>query len=412
MKYFKNTELAKLYNVSEKSIRNWIDAAQAGKLDLQLHEENGKEYIANLSKNILLVEQLVEKGKKYKNSRAYKVVTPTKHFYELYSPKEIFDIISSLDIYREIPLQYSYFDGGADYWNKYANRLSTETAPNMLTSILKLLNLNRPYLDNILYRYKRVNVIDIGAGNGLPVKELLEHLLERDMLGRYIALDISGDMLKIAKQNMQTWFGDKVTFEGYQRDINYDRFADILSIESIKKDAPDTINVALLVGGTLENLRSPEGALKVIHDSLGKNDLLIEGRKLDTESSRRYFDFNHEPGKTSLANNHRLILDMLNIDESFYDIEMGYNEDLKSRYINTRLKIALTIKFEFEGGERLVELNKDDTILLWRYWHKNPLDIIKRLDLASFNLLQASSTDNQEYFVTVSRIKSESESEK
>jgi len=97
----------------------------------------------------------------------------------------------------------------------------------------------------------------------------------------------------------------------------------------------------------------------------------------------------------------------LNIDESYYDIEMGYNETLRARYIRTRLKIALTIKFDFDGGERLVDLNKDDTILLWRYWHKTPLDIINRLEQTDFDMIHASATDNLEYFLTISRIKSE-----
>ena len=65
MKYFKNTELAKLYNVSEKSVRNWIEATKKGKLQLQLYEGGSKAYIANTTKNTLMLEDLVEKGKKY-----------------------------------------------------------------------------------------------------------------------------------------------------------------------------------------------------------------------------------------------------------------------------------------------------------------------------------------------------------
>jgi uncharacterized SAM-dependent methyltransferase len=407
MKYFKNTELAKLYNVSEKSVRNWIEATQAGKLDLELYTENDKSYIANTAKNNQIVEQLVQKGKKYKNTRGHKIVTPVPKFYELYSPKQIFDIISSLDIHHEIPRQYNYFDGGASYWDKYTLRLATEDTPNILTSTFKLLEMNKSYIENLLSSYKRVNVIDVGVGNGLPVKEFLADLLEKGVLGRYIALDISKAMLEIAGQNIKKWFNGQVAYEGYELDINYDRFTNILAEEYIKKESKDTVNLVLVFGGTLGNLRSPDGALKAIRDSMGRNDFFLHTQKLDTETTRRYFDFNLGQGNSSLAPNHRFIFDLLNIDESFYEAEMGYDEQRNERYIRVRLKVAVTIKFEFEGGERLVELNKDDTLLLWRYWHQNVFEVLRLFERNDFNPLQVSQTEDREYLLTISQIKSQ-----
>ena len=76
MKYFKNTELAKLYHVSEKSVRNWIDAVEIGKLDLDLFDQKGKFYIANTTKNTRTIEALVEKGKKYKKQAWLPITFP------------------------------------------------------------------------------------------------------------------------------------------------------------------------------------------------------------------------------------------------------------------------------------------------------------------------------------------------
>jgi len=132
MKYFKNTELAKLYNVSEKTVRNWVQAAAEGKLDLRLHTENDKQYVANLSHNTSLIEELAKKGKKYKNSRGFKTIKPTAEFYKLYDPKQIMDIIANLDIYKEIPLQYSYFNSGAKRWDAYTQNLAKQDTPNSL----------------------------------------------------------------------------------------------------------------------------------------------------------------------------------------------------------------------------------------------------------------------------------------
>jgi len=406
VKYFKNTELAKIYNVSEKSVRNWIQAARDGKLDLQLYEKNGKNYIGDTSKNTALITQLVERGKKYKNTRSYKVVRPTDKFYKLYSAEQILDIISGLEIYREIPRQYNYFDGGAEYWDKYVKRLATEETPNILNSTLKLLDVNQDYLDFLLNNYKRVNVIDVGAGNAWPIKKLLSHLIDEQKLGRYIALDISSQMLKIAEKNIAEWFGDKVHFEGKALDINYDRFSSVIANEYMTKEGKDTINIVIVFGGTIGNLRSPDGAFKVIHDSMGRKDLLIHAIKLDTEATRRYFDFSADAQLQPLAPQYKFIVDLLNIDPSYYEVEMGYDQVHSHRFLRIRLKVALTINFDFDGIERSVDLNKDDAILMWRYVHQDMFATLDQLKRTEFHPLHASLTDDGEYLLSISRINS------
>src|SRR5882672_7673688 len=111
MKYYKNTELATIYHVSEKSVRNWIESTQGGKLDLELHKENDRYYIANTTKNLDIIQDMVEERKKFTNGRAHKTVSPKPEFYKLYNEKQIIDIMTNIDTHREIPLQYGYFNG-------------------------------------------------------------------------------------------------------------------------------------------------------------------------------------------------------------------------------------------------------------------------------------------------------------
>jgi uncharacterized SAM-dependent methyltransferase len=85
---------------------------------------------------------------------------------------------------------------------------------------------------------------------------------------------------------------------------------------------------------------------------------------------------------------------------------MGYSKESCQRYIRVRLKVALSILFETEDGKRRIDLEKNDTILLWRSWHYKDVDVIKLLDDNNFNVLQASQTDNLEYLLTVARVKS------
>lgn len=405
MLYFKNVELAEKYHISLGTVRNWIEAAQSSKLNIALHIKEGKLYVANTASNIEAIEQLVLGRRKYRNTKAVKAVAPRPEFYKLYTQEQIYDIVTNLEIHREIPRQYNYFDGGAEHWNQYVQRMDEENAPNNLNMTRKLLAKNKDYVDDLTAQYQRVNVVDVGVGNALPVKDLLTHLLKQDKLGRYIAIDISPEMLHIARENIKKWFGERVAFEGHELDISRDRFASILAGDYIKNSSKHTGNLILFLGGTLQNFRKRDIPLQVINDSMGANDLLIHTQKLDSEETRRYFDFNFDPGNASLSPNHRLIFDLLNIDEQFYAVEMGYDRSNRQRYIRIRLKVALDIKFMFNEGVREIDFDKGEAILLWRASQDSALDIINQFDRSDFYILQSSQSEDQDYILTVSRVK-------
>jgi uncharacterized SAM-dependent methyltransferase len=407
MNYYKHTELVDKYHVSLKTVHNWIDSAKHGKLDIKLHNTSGRTYIISNTQNELAMMQLAEQGKKYRNSLYHKVAHPLPEFYELYSRAQILDIISNLEVHREIPRQYNYFDQGATNWDKYAQRLWEEDAPNLLKSTIELLDANKSHLDLLLEERERVNIIDVGVGNALPVKNLLKYLIEKNKLHRYIAIDISPEMLGIAKRNINEWFGDKVAFEGYVRDVSHEHFDDIFVDDMLSKKSAKTINLVLLLGGTAMNLRSPEDMLHAIYGSMGQEDLLVYTDKPDSDAERRYFNFNSRSGistGTSLSPNHSFIFDLLNIDASLYEVEMGYNEQKKIRYVRVRLKVALTIKFKFGDSERNVELDKGETILLWHVWHKTALGIIGELEKVGFAMLHASMTKDRQYLLVISGV--------
>lgn len=404
MKYFKHSDLVNEYHVSLKTVHNWIDASKQGKIALQLHKEKNKTYVANTPRNVTQLIQLVENGRKYRNTLTSKEVMPRPEFYEIYNEHQIYDIVTNLEIHHEIPRQYNYFDGGADHWDVYAERLTTEEEPNLVNSTINLLQINREYINSLLATYKIVNIVDVGVGNAYPVKGLLEQLLEQGKLGRYVALDISPQMLAIAKKNIQKWFNGKVRMETYEHDINYDRFSDLLLHEYTKPDARDTVNLVLLLGGTLSNMRTPDAGYKVIHDSMGINDLLIHTTKLDSEATRRYFDFDLKPGETDLAAIHGLVVELLNIHKSYYTVELGYDPIRKQRFERIRLKLALNIKVRFKEGEYAVRLDKGDTILTWRGLQQSAAEVNEQFDRNDLYILHSSQTSNREYIMTISKV--------
>jgi len=406
LKYFKNTELAELYNVSEKTVRNWIQAAYRGNLDLELYDKGNAFHIADTAQNTFLIEQLVKKGKKYKNTRGKKAVTPASEFYDTYSLSEIYDIISHIDIHREIPHKYSYYAEGAKAWDEYVQKQVSDPFPGALTYTINLLELSSTYLDKLLDGYTGVNVVDLGVGNAYPVQNLLRHLLDKNLLHRYVAVDASQDMIDIAHENIEKWFGDSVPFEKHLLDINYDKFSHLLASDSFTPKNTSILNFVLFLGGTIVNLRDPDLALRNIYNSLGKDDIFVISRKLDTPQARRFFDFHTPvPEKGELSDQERVIPDLLGIDESFYTVEQFFDKGLTQRTIQMRLKVDLSITFKLEDRYRVLDLHKGEAVLVWRAYHHDLLHAIDQLSRNGLETIQATKTTDQQYAQLITKIR-------
>lgn len=410
MQYFKHSELAAKYHVSLKTVHNWISASKEDRLDLQLHELKSGTYVANTPENTRLLQDLATKGKKYRNSLHQKVVSPRQDFYSIYNQRQILDIINSLGIHHEIPAQYSYMGEGAMNWDGWMKRLATDTSANFLNGTIDLLESNSAAIDRAISGASRVNVVDLGAGNAYPVKNLLNNLLNKEILNRYIAIDISPEMLRIAEDNVHSWFHNSIRFEGYQRDMTYERIDDLLVEDMLDGKADNTINIILLLGGTASNFSSYDDAIRTIRGSMGRNDILIYTDKLDTESSRQYFDFaitksghaNHVTSKLSELD--KYMLDLLGIDESLYTVESGFNPKKHMRYIQIRLNTSLTIEFGVSEAKQRVNLEKGEAILLLRILHHNSHQILTSFRQAGLDFLHANISSDHQFYLSISRV--------
>lgn len=406
MKYFKNTELAKIHHVSEKTVRNWIKSSKSGKNKIKLYQHNGYTYIANTSQNNAFIEQLVAKGKKYKNSRGFKTVKPKPAFYKTYTVEQILHIISSLVIHREIPTQYTYADGGAAFWDNYAQRLYSEPNPNIINQTIELLSESTECLSRFVNQHPKINIVDLGPGNGLPIKNTLEHFVQSGRVNKYIAIDCSDQMLDILEKNVRGWFGDKLSFQRTVRDFSRQPFDDLFldDYTNDEKDVP--INVVFFLGNTLNNFRSPRQALHNINESLGPNDILVYSGYLDTPKTRRYFDFNVSTGsQVNQKIRSELILGLLGIEDSLYDIETKYNEQNRERSICMVPKFDILIEFELSKGTRSIEISKGDPILIWRGRHNNSVETISQFDESGFEPAHLATTKDRQYLLLTSKIK-------
>lgn len=401
MKYFKKSELVKLYGISDKTARNWVTAAEQGKINIELCFVNGKVYIADTVQNERELKELAERSKKYQNKLSRRIAKPTNLFYEIFSDAQIVDIINGLEKYNECPLYYHYFGRGAEYWDAYLQKLYTAGISNYLTATIELLGLDLPYMLDATSKYEFVNLVDVGVGNGLAAKKLLAELLETGRLRRYIGIDISPYLLEITGRNIKEWFGEKVSFEQHVKDITYERFPEIIARESFANDASKTLNLILFLGGAITNFRDPDQAVKTIRDSMSKNDVLITSIKLDNEKSRRFFDFNIDSDRNILPDHHKLILDLLGIDENCYEQEQIFDEQLKSRFIQVRLKVALSIEFEIGKFQKAIEFRKGELIRLCRILHFTDREVIDIFERNGFAMLRSAKSKDEEFMLLV-----------
>jgi uncharacterized SAM-dependent methyltransferase len=389
-----------MYGISDKTIRNWIESASQGKTRLELYYEGDKAFIADSLQNSSILDELVLRSRKYRNKRSHQRVKPSEEFYKLYNHQQIDEIIRSLEVYKEFPQHHRFRGEGAKYFDAYLQKLYKAGKNNHLTASTKLIDLNIGYLDSLLSDYEKVNVIDLGVGNGLASKELLGYFTSKGKLHKYIGIDISPELLDITERNLKTRFKD-ITIEKYIKDIAAEgSYSWILQANNGKQ----VLNLFLLLGGLIINFRKPEKALQMVCSIMHKNDFLITTTKLDNKESRSFFDFNSESDINKLPRHNKHVLELLNIQESFFEVEQFFSPKTKCRYIQIRLNIALSIHFNDMGFDKEIHYQKGDAILLWRAQHYNTQELMMLYKNAGFTTMQTSKTEDEAFTMMISRI--------
>lgn len=402
MKYYKYSQLVKEYNVSDRTVRNWVEASLKGKVDLKLHEAKGRYYVANSVANNAILESLADHGKKYRNSRSSKSVEPNREFYDVFSPDYVAAIANSLEKKHELPWEYSYFGRAADYWNEYLNELHTAKTGNLVTNTIEALKFNYAYLDAIIEKYDSVNVVNICVGNNIAIHDLLSRVKAAGKLNRFIAADISEDMLDVAGKNIEKWFGGSVKMERYNVDVRYQPLGLVATDSNITSDA-ESLNIFIVAAGAIINFEHPERVLETINASMSKDDILITAAKRDTPQSRSFFDFNTSKDTSLLGFTSKYLLDILGVEESFYDIVQEFDASTHSKRLRVVLKVDLTVNFTILGRHREVYLEKGTSILMWQAHRDSDAKFVSRLESAGFDPLLTAQSADQQLLLTISK---------
>lgn len=199
-----------------------------------------------------------------------------------------------------------------------------------------------------------LNVFDVGPGNGLKAAKVLMILHQELPIFKYVALDYSAELLKIAKRNISSKFPslDMVT---YQIDVEVVNFREI--VVQIQTETGHS-NLLLFLGSTLSNPMDRLGTLRNIRESMGLQDYLLLGAELYKPASINKM-LNHYRNETF----YQAILSFLTFAGLKRDdglLEVSFNNVTKNVEVyfeftsNICIHTSVSEKIRFKKGDRLL----------------------------------------------------------
>ncbi len=392
--YKKQVEIAREFGVSEGTVSNWINAAEEGKNNLQIELVNDKYRILGNEHNQAVMLALALDGKKHRSNVKLKKTKVKKEFYDIFSEDEISEIINDLEFKKQINLKFCYRNIGSKYWDDFYHSNSSpvrrEVSKRITNIVKESLTISKPG--------SKVNIIDIGPGNGYPVKEILSELLDLKTLNKYIPIDFSNELNNIASNNIEEWYPN-INIKKYALDIEAARFSKIFLENKSSKD--DIKNMVLYLDG-LCNHDDTTQVLKNFRKGLTFSDLLVVGFTLDTKNNRSKLNYI----RTEMLDNiHSWMLKMMGIDIDLCDMSARYDERINSKVKYIQLDKDYEICFEIFGEEKKILFKSGEEINVWKHFLFNVQDFLSILDESDLEIINLQIDKNYSYAMVICQAK-------
>lgn len=294
------------------------------------------------------------------------------------SPEQFSEFISELRDNRNIPHKFSYITPiSTDFWDTfYTRNLDSETYTTPQAT-LQLLENSHKILD-YLTQDKELHVLDIGPGNGYPLKATLEKLSKDSDLKSYTAFDFSAAFNQLALNNMATWISD-IGFRNIEGDFESFDFGSILETQDT------AANIVYLLGGTLSNIEHRGNVLKKLIASLGTDDLFVVNFTLEEGSQKIVYgtmDFIFEG----------YIPKEIGIDLEASETKVFFEESTKRFLATITLDKDYHLRFKRDSRQEHVELKQGDVITVWMHLISSFQDIIKLIENSGGTVFSATKS--------------------
>lgn len=359
--YYKTKmEVAREFSMGESTVRKWIKKALEGKIDLQLQETEGVYHILKNQHNRNVIYDLIEKNKAHRKLDLSVEVSASQELHKLMGEQKLSILMSSLEAYREIPMKFKYLGRGAHLWNDFYNQRFKNHWPYGISDTFAVATFFE-YVLKHYQRYQKFNVIDLGTGNGKPLIPLLKELKHMGRLNSYIGIDISTEMLSIAKTNISPL---EIEYRLFERDFETQSLHDVFFEARRGETGRERIPcIAFMLDGTLANHDTPAQIqiLNNIRNGMHSDDYLFVVSVDDSDTNRPTFpafEFK-QPHLMAI-----MIPELLGIKQDMFTKEKIYNEKKDIREVNLILNRDILIHFPENLGS--VQLYLGDKINVWK----------------------------------------------
>jgi uncharacterized SAM-dependent methyltransferase len=316
-----------------------------------------------------------------------RIVEPSSEFYSIFSKQEVLELIQVLELKREFPLKYSYKGRGAKIWNNFYQKYIIPKWYRTSNVEIDLLKKNFVYINGNHQNCTKVNIIDVGSGNSYPVKKFISQLYKLKKINKYIALDISNELLILSKANFIKWF-PLIAFDSYTVDIEASSIPVELLQNSTSAGNNDIANIFLHLGVTIGNHQDRTKVLKNFRNSMEKNDFLVFTNETGSNSK---WDGRVRGGcKYHVEEIYAWIKNKVGIRSE--DCELVRKYDFKTDSITANIKFNqnYTVSFSQFGINKNIEILKDEEITIWRHHKYEMPELIQELEKAGLQLVHSS----------------------
>jgi len=306
----------------------------------------------------------------------------------MFSKKQEYELITAIRSRGEIPLKFVYMGEGAKLWDEISKKESGDGILGMEHGLL-MRHINDFF--NAFSGVKRLNVVDLGCGNGVPAIPLIRKAKDAGFDVRYVPLDISPELLDMACRNVAAEFpGIRVIPK--EIDFEAGNFADV----AYEVGQDGYVNFFIFFGNTLGNFSDAGRVLSNFRDSMGSQDYLLIGTELANLSRidlvvQRYVE--HQP----ICRIHLMLPGKMGIGQADAEYEVSWND--RHQQIESKIRLKRDIDATL-GGER-IPLKKGERILLMRSKKHTESSLTKLLSDTGFRNEILTTDADRAYIMTL-----------
>lgn len=326
---------------------------------------------------------------------------PISEFYSLFSEAEVLEIISALEVRQEIPLKYSYKGRGAKIWDDFYLKYIIPKWYRTSNVEIDLLKDNFAYINSNSRSSDKINIIDVGSGNSYPVKNFISRLNKLNRINKYVALDVSDELLKVSRKNFQKWF-PLIEFVSQTIDIENNCISsDLLNNQT---ESYTKANVILHLGVTIGNHQNRMKVFKNFKNSMSKNDFLVFTNEIGSNST---WDEKARGGCGYHAREiYEWIKNNMGIRDEDCELVRKYDLVTDSIVVNMKFRQNYNINFKSNKIDKNISFSEGEEITIWRH-HKHEIpELQQELEQAGLQLSHYTTNKYSSHIMAICQVAS------